>query len=195
MNYRCTSIFLLLCCLQIKAFSQDFQQSVGVSIAEMHASVSSEGTSQSLDIVLADLTYFPKINLWQNQLHSLSLGIPISVGVGLASEYSSYGKSVHWNFDLPLALDFNSGFKSTNSNRSKYGWYLGTGFGYTFTNWSFNGFAASRAYSFGPLFRGGLRFGFPSSDKTQGLSVGLYYKLGLESQGYRTIGCNILFDL
>jgi|GEM_PF-642118 len=199
--YKTLLMLRKVCCIVILIIgvnttmkAQRFMQSAGAMISVMHARGIFDGVSQSLDIVLTDLSYFPRINVSEMDNASISVGIPLSVGVGLASDYTSNGKGVYWNFDLPLVADYNIGCKSTPKNEKKFGGYVGAGFGYTYTSWSFDDKSSARANSFGPLIRGGFRFGFPSSDKGQGFTVGLYYKFGLESEHYKTIGCNLLID-
>ena len=187
-------IVILVLGLNTSVTAQQFMQSAGAMISVMHARGIYSGVSQSLDIVLTDLSYFPRLNLSEMSNASFSVGIPLSVGVGLGSDYTSDGKGVYWNFDLPLVADYNIGCKSTPKNEKKFGGYVGAGFGYTYTSWSFDGKSNSRASSYGPLVRGGFRFGFPSSDKGQGFTVGLFYKIGLEVESYKTVGCNLFID-
>jgi hypothetical protein len=174
--------------------SQEFMQSAGASVSIMHSHGSFDGVTESLDFVLTDLTYFPRINLVSDNHSSISLGLPVSVGVGFASDYTSNGKGVYWAFDLPLVADYNLGSKSTSANQEKFGGYFGAGFGYTYTNWTFSGSSTPHANSYGPLIRGGFRFGFPGSEISEGLTVGLFYKLGLEKEKYKTYGFTVLVD-
>jgi hypothetical protein len=185
---------LLFFFLQTRTIAQQFMQSAGASVSLMHTHGSFDGVTESLDFVLTDLTYFPRINLVSDNHSSISLGLPVSVGVGFASDYTSKGKGVYWAFDLPLVVDYNLGCKSTSANKEKFGGYIGTGFGYTHTNWTFNGSSSAYVDSYGPLIRGGFRFGFPASEISEGLTVGLFYKLGLEKEKYKTYGFTVLID-
>ena len=86
-------------------------QSGGAMISVMHARGIFDAVSQSLDIVLTDLSYFPRLNVSELDNASISVGIPLSVGVGLGSDYTSNGEGVYWNFDIPLVADYNIGCK------------------------------------------------------------------------------------
>jgi hypothetical protein len=194
MFLKLTSLLLLLCILHSGLRAQRFMQSAGASISIMHTHGSFDGFTQALDFVLTDLTYFPRLNISSTDHSSISIGLPVSVGVGFASDYQSNGKGVYWGFDLPLVADYNIGCKSTPENHNKFGGYFGTGFGFTYTNWNFNGSSSAQANSYGPMIRGGFRFGFPSSEISEGLTVGLFYKLGLEKEKYKTYGFSVLVD-
>lgn len=180
-------------CTYTKLSAQTFMHSVGANISVMSGTVKTESSSSSESIMLTHVSYFPRILITEGENNSLSFGLPVGAGVGLATDTYNSGSGVFWSFDVPAVIDYNIGVKSTPENDSRFGGYFGAGFGYTFVNWTYDGKSTSNANSYGPLVRAGMRFGFPSFD--QAVSVGMYYKIGMETSKFKTIGFNVLVDL
>jgi hypothetical protein len=98
---------------------------------------------------------------------------------------------IAWGFDLPVALDYNIGCKSTPDNEQTFGGYMGAGFSYMYTGWS--GGETGKVVSYGPLALTGIRFS--SSQASWSVTVGVYFKYGLEKEKYKTFGFNVIGDL
>lgn len=189
--------FLFLCCFDSNfIFSQTFIQSVGGSVSLMSATLTIYGTTSSFSILNNYITYFPKVNIKETKKSSFSLGVPLSAGIGIPSNEAGPvgGNGIYWSVDLPLAVDYNFGCKSSKANADKLGGYFGAGFGYTFCTWTDDGNPSNKGNSYGLLIRAGVRFGF-SKAKNNSLTVGLSYKPGIEKEKYKTIGLNVLVDL
>jgi hypothetical protein len=190
---------LLLCCLiSSGVFAQKFMQSAGLTISVMSSKASAGYTDVTL--ILKNVTYYPRFNVVESENTSLSAGIPLSFGFGTFS--NSYGDaSLYYGFDVPLAIDYNIGGGSTKDADGKTGGYVGAGFGYTYTSLSepsgVYGPDVYKAISYGPIARGGVRFRFafdPKSKPDFGLTLGLFYKVGIEADKFKMGGLNILFD-
>ena len=192
---------LLLCCLiGSGVFAQRFMQSAGGTISVMSSPAPTGGVYSSVTLVLKNLTYYPRFNFVENPNSSISAGIPLSVGFGTFSN-SDGDASFYYGYDLPLAIDYNIGGGSTKEADGKTGGYVGAGFGYTYTNLSepsgVYGPDEYKAISYGPIARAGIRFRFSLDNKPKpdfGITVGFFYKAGLEADKFKTGGLNILFD-
>lgn len=193
------AVILLTCLGGSAAMAQTFMHSLGASIMFGNGKSIDDGSGGSITptIGLNALTYYPRINLVESDNSSISVGIPLSLGFQ-GSVNSQTGSSIAFGYDLPLAVDYNIGHKSTLDNESGFGGYVGAGFGYTHTSVSVNsdflGSYSATANSYGPLVRAGIRFGIPLGEKEYSYTVGGFYKFGLEKDGYKTIGINILWD-
>lgn len=74
-------------------------------------------------------TYFPRLNILERDNSSVRVGVPLSLGIGIAS--ATYGDAgVVLAFDIPVVLDYNFGLRSNMDNENNFGGYLGAGFGY-----------------------------------------------------------------
>jgi hypothetical protein len=180
------------------ALAQTFMHSLGGSVMFGNGKSVSDGSGGFITptIGLNAITYYPRINISESDNSSISVGIPVSLGFE-GSANSETGSSLAFGYDLPLAVDFNMGHKSTLDNESGFGGYVGVGFGYTHTSVSVSsdfGDYSATANSYGPMIRGGIRFGIPWGEKDWSYTIGGFYKFGLESAGYKTIGINILWD-
>ena len=124
-------IFLsvILCFSLLSGFSQSFMHGVGLSVF-----VSKVKTS---DIAAyGGVTYSPRINFLETESLSLSAGIPLSVGMSGSysynsmNGYSSESNTLRFMFNAPLILNLNMGAGSTKENESRFGFFVGGGFGY-----------------------------------------------------------------
>jgi len=193
---KCSFLLLLICGLAGGARAQ-FMHSFGGSVDVMWAKIGPEGYQDNVTFVFKDLNYFPRYNIVENGNSSISLGAPLGLGFGSVSNFSNGTSSLYFAVDAPLVADYNFGWKSTTDNNSRVGGYVGGGFGYRYTSFSYSdayyGDGGFHANSYGPLIRGGVRLGMGGSD--MGLTLGLFYKVGLEKEKYKTIGINVLVDL
>ncbi len=65
-----------------------FTQSVGFSVAVMHTTIGPEGYQDNLTFIYKDITYFPRYNVVEMGNSSISIGAPIGLGFGSATNYS-----------------------------------------------------------------------------------------------------------
>lgn len=190
--------FLPLYCLNSNSiFSQTFMQSVGGSASLMSATLTIYGTTGSFSILNDYVTYFPKVNIKETKKSSFSLGLPTSAGISIPSNEAgpSRGSGIYWSLDLPLVVDYNMGCNASKKNKDKFGGYFGAGFGFTYSSWTDDGNPSNKGNSYGPLIRTGVRLRFLSKAKNNSLTIGLSYKIGMETEKYKTIGLNVLVDL
>jgi hypothetical protein len=135
-------------------------------------------------------SYYPRFTLTESDNSSISIESPLGAG-GCLLNSGSNANGIAWGIDLPLAIDYNMGCQSTPGNENRFGGYFGGGFGYMYTGWS-DGGITSKAITYGPLARTGIRFSSKNGRWTT--TVGIFGKFGLEKEKYKTFGFNVLSE-
>jgi hypothetical protein len=192
-------LFLLLLStgsLTENLYSQKVMHSYGATISVMFGDLKTPYSTSKFTLAQTNLTYFPRYNLQENENSSISIGLPVGIGFGIASNTNGDDAGMYFAYDLPLVVDYNIGCKSTSENESTFGGYFGAGFGYYKVNSSNSEYSDFKGASYGPLLRAGVRIG--SADEAwndHAFTVGVFYKKGIEKDGFKTIGFNVLFDL
>ena len=181
------------------ASAQSFMHSYGAAITAVHKPKILENgfTKQdAIDILQTSLCYFPRFNFIESDNSSVSVGAPVSIGIGIASSVYGEDAGLSFAYDLPIVLDYNIGCKSTTDNENNFGGYLGLGFGYNHFAISGSRYSNVKGNSYGPILRAGIRFKLPQeSSNDHGVSVGFFYKPGLETEKWRSYGAHVLLDL
>ncbi|MBX3253415.1 MAG: hypothetical protein KF862_04675 [Chitinophagaceae bacterium] len=84
-------------------------------------------------------TYSPRINFIENEVLSLSAGIPVSMGfsgnyyANYNSNYDPYEENtLRVMLNVPFIVNINWGAGSTKQNERRVGFFAGAGFGYHF---------------------------------------------------------------
>lgn len=112
------------------AFSQSFMHGVGLDIFVT--------TEKNGDAAAAEgFTYNPRFNFIENEDYSLSVGVPLTIGLSgsYSSSYNSYYGSTTDNTlafmaHIPVILNFNFGAGSSKDNEQRFGFFVGGGLGY-----------------------------------------------------------------
>ena len=173
--------------------SQTFMHGLGATVNVMTAKINNPSERYTATVSFTNFTYMPRLIFGEKESSSFSLGFPVSAGVGFGSDV--FGEShIYYGGELPLVFDFNKGRKSSPDNEDNFGWYIGTGFSYTLTNWTTGG-STDKLNSYGPLLRFGVRFGGGSNHPERATTVGLSFKPGLEEAKFKTIGIVVLMEL
>lgn len=167
------------------AFSQSFMHGAGITVV---GSTSGDGFSYG-----EGLTYSPRFNFIEKENLSVSVGIPLSIAVSAtaSSSYDPYygtyydNSSVGFVINAPLIVNLNMGRGSTRENRSKFGYFVGAGFGYHHGDfladkvdaggYSYVGTVSEN--TFGPAANAGVRFGVGRQHKN--IEVKLSYMKGI----------------
>lgn len=193
MNKKLSVLFISLLLISIVSKSQTFMQGLGATVNIMTAKIDNPSEKYTATVSFTNFTYMPRLIFGAKESSSLSLGFPVSAGVGIGSDV--FGEShIYYGGELPLVFDFNKGRKSSPENEDNFGWYIGTGFSYTLTNWSTGGGSADKLNSYGPLLRFGVRFGGGSNNPERATTVGLSFKPGLEETKFKTFGIAALME-
>lgn len=190
-------IFLfLITILHNNLRAQKLMHSIGATMSLLTGEVATSVNSKStLLLNQTSFCYFPRYNFIEKDNSSISVGLPIGIGIGIATNTTGNDAGISFAYDLPLVLDYNIGCKSTSENDETFGGYFGIGFGYYKVNISQSQYSDFKGATYGPLFRGGVRIGSErESWNGRGVTVGLFYKKGLESSKLSTFGFNVLLD-
>lgn len=191
----------LLCAISLSACfqslaAQSLMHSFGATVTITTDKVSSDYGSSKFSLSQTYLSYFPRYNFIENENSSISIGAPIGVGAGVARYSAVSDAGFFFAYDLPLVVDYNIGCKSSRDNEQTFGGYLGVGFGYSHMSISGSSYADFKGSSYGPIFRGGVRIGSTSALwDGHGITIGLFYKKGLEKDPFNSFGFNLYFDL
>lgn len=165
--------------------------SFGATISILTGTVTGPGSSSDLTMSQTNLTYFPRYNFIENENSSVSIGLPVGIGVGIVTSTFGDDAGISFAYDLPVVVDYNIGCRSTMENDKNFGGYLGVGFGYYKVSISQSQYSDFSGATYGPMFRGGLRF----REYEHAITVGLFFKKGLEKNKLTSFGFNVLYDL
>src|SRR5882762_4756141 len=124
------SLLVMLLFPVVLGFSQTFSHGVGVAVFVTTAKGGNAAVAEGF-------TYSPRFNFLENEDFSLSVGIPLSVGISgsYSSNYNSYSGSTTNNTlgfmaNVPLIVNFNFGAGSSPDNDSRFGFFIGGGAAY-----------------------------------------------------------------
>ena len=170
------------------AFCQTFMNGAGLTIFV--------GSSPGGKTTVGEgFTYSPRFNFLENESLSVSVGIPLSVGLTVsASSYTNnYNETVAVGFVLnaPVIINLNMGRGSTKENRQKFGYFVGAGFGYHHGDFLDSYDDTYSINAFGPAGNAGLRFGV--GRKHRNIEVRFSYMKGINANK-RTDSNGMLVD-
>jgi hypothetical protein len=165
--------------------SQSFMHGAGLTVFVV--------SPKSGDVSIGEgFTYSPRFNFLETEKLSLSVGIPLSVGVSFStSVYSnSYDDDISIGVVLnaPLIVNLNMGRGSTKDNREKFGYFIGAGFGYHHGDFIDIYDDSYSINAIGPATNAGLRFGV--GRKYKNIEVRFSYMKGINENnriGYNGI--------
>ncbi len=187
------------------AFSQTFMHGAGITLI---GSTTAQGSNS--DIGLGEgFTYFPRLNLIETEKFSVSVGIPLCVGISATTSYSynSYGygngsgSKIGFVLNAPLIINLNIGRGSTKENRKRYGYFIGAGFGYHHDNFltSSRYDPATNSYidsytsnTYGPAANAGFRIGVGKHHKN--IEIRLSYMKGINESRPNVMGLAAAFN-
>jgi hypothetical protein len=179
------------------AFSQSFMHGAGLSIFVATASGGSSAVNEGL-------TYSPRFNFIEQENLSVSVGIPFSIGVSGSynSNYSSnYGSStsntLSLMIDAPVMVNLNMGCGSSKENESRFGYFVGAGFGYHYGTYNLSQAVneddvTTKFSAYGPAGDAGVRFGVGKG--SHNIEVRLQYMKGLNDAKANIFGVGSLFN-
>lgn len=175
--------------------AQQLMHSFGATVSAIFGKVETDYSSYTFAMRQTSFCYFPRLNFIENENSSVSIGFPVAAGFGIATNTDASGAGLYFSYDLPAVLDYNIGAKSTSDNEDSFGGYFGLGFGYYKVGIK-NDYSSYNGATYGPIIRGGVRLASASDAwNGHGLTIGLFYKKGIEKQKLNTVGFNILYDL
>lgn len=191
MKFR-TAISFLLLIICNESFAQGVHHSIGANFLAIPARFKVDNDLKHVNLIFSGISYFPQYRFGKAEHRSFSLGLPMSIGVGAALGPESGQKKSFTTYELPLVLDYHMGYRSSFHNSDTVGTYVGLGFSYRYVNWTFDK-DHPQANSYGPFLRCGVHFAFKRH--IEGMSLGMFYKVGLEEQKYKAYGLDVYLDL
>jgi len=186
----------LALCLSMKTIvAQSFMHGAGFSVLV--------GTSEGGEVSVGEgLTYSPRFNFIETEGLSLSVGIPLTLGISYSTEYMSYGGyyneggSVGFIVNVPLMLNLNMGRGSSTENTSKFGYFIGAGYGYHHGDFlvdDLSGYLISESVNAtGPAANAGFRIGVGGGQKN--IEVRFSYMKGLNENRPNLFGVGCAFN-
>lgn len=195
-----SSLLLALLFPAFFGFSQTFSHGVGVAVFVTTAKGGNAAVAEGV-------TYSPRINFLEQPDFSLSVGIPLSIGISgsYSSNYNSqYGSSTDntlgFMANIPLIVNFNFGNGSSPDNDSRFGFYIGGGAGYHYGKYnvdSVDSYYGDYTYQatikgFGPAGNVGVRFGVGRG--THNVEARLTYMKSMDNSKANIFGMGALFN-
>jgi hypothetical protein len=182
---KCLFILGLFMFTAMAGYSQSFMHGAGINVFVATA----PGGKASVN---GGLSYSPRFNFIEKNNMSVSIGVPFTVGVSgsYSSDYNSqYGSSTSNTlsvmFNAPLIINLNMGAGSTKTTESRFGYFVGGGFGYHYGTYNLsdaldygdNGYTVTKLNTFGPVGNAGVRFAV--GRRTHNVEVRGQYMKGL----------------
>ena len=164
------------------SFAQSFMHGAGLNIFVATA----PGGKASVN---GGVTYSPRFNFIEQGDMSVSVGIPFTVGFSgsYSSSYNSqYGSSssntLSVMFNAPLLVNLNMGAGASKESESRFGYFVGAGFGYHYGTYNISDIlnyeeTSTKFSTMGPVGNAGVRFGVGSGSHS--IEVRLQYMKGL----------------
>jgi len=176
-------LFLIIATLSAgAAFSQSFMHGAGLNVFVATA----PGGKASVN---GGVSYSPRFNFIEQEDMSVSVGIPFTVGVSgsySANYNSQYGSSssntLSVMLNAPLMVNLNMGAGSTKETESRFGYFVGAGFGYHYGTYNISDIldyeeTSSKFSTVGPVGNAGVRFGVGRG--SHNIEVRLQYMKGI----------------
>ena len=194
------SLFVMLLFPVVFGFSQTFTHGVGVAVFVTTAKGGNAAVAEGF-------TYSPRYNFLENEDFSLSVGVPLSVGISgsYSSNYNSYSGSTTDNTlgfmaNIPLIVNFNFGAGSSPDNESRFGFFIGGGAAYHYGKYnvdSVDTYGDGYTYQatingIGPAGNVGVRFGVGRG--THNVEAKLTYMKSLDNSKANIFGIGALFN-
>jgi hypothetical protein len=191
---------LSVCVLAATAgFSQSFMHGAGLNIFVATA----PGGKAAVD---GGFTYSPRFNFIEQENMSVSVGIPFTVGVSgsYSADYNSdYGSSSSNTLSLmlnaPVIINLNMGAGSTKTTESRFGFFVGGGFGYHYGTYNISDvlnqdedYTVHKLNTFGPVGNAGIRFGV--GRRSHNVEVRFQYMRGLDDSKANIYGVGSAFN-
>ncbi|WP_212003639.1 hypothetical protein [Chitinophaga sp. HK235] len=192
-------LFLLAaaCIAGFSSYSQSFVHGAGV-VAFIQTAANSDA------FAVGGLTYSPRFNFMEQDNMSLSLGVPLSIGLG-GSYNSSYGSysgesnNLSFIFNAPLVFNANFGRGSSRDADGRFGFFVGAGYGFHYSSRNQNYYnnvsgdysASAKSSTNGPMGNAGFRIGV---GRVHNIEVKLSYMKGLSDDKPNVFSIGTLFN-
>ncbi|NIG55360.1 hypothetical protein [Chitinophaga sp. Cy-1792] len=192
--------FILLaaaCVLGYTSYGQSFMHGAG---AVVFVAKPTGGDASAV----GGLTYSPRFNFVEKDNMSVSVGVPLSLGLGGSyssdrGSYSGESNNLKFMFNVPVMFNLNIGCGATPDVESRFGFFVGAGYGYHYQSINENysdSFENSYSYSgksstTGPVGNAGIRFGV---GEDHNIEVKFSYMKGITNDKPSIMGIGALFN-
>ena len=195
---KCFFTFGIIVLCTAAGFSQSFMHGAGLNVFVATA----PGGKAAVN---GGFTYSPRFNFIEDKNMSVSVGIPFTVGVSgsYSADYNSqYGSSSSNTLSLmlnaPVIINLNMGAGSTKTTESRFGYFVGGGFGYHYGTYNISDIlnnddeTVHKLNTFGPVGNAGIRFGV--GRRTHNVEVRFQYMRGLNDSKANIYGVGSAFN-
>lgn len=166
-------------------FSQTFMHGVGITVL---------GSSSNNNYVASGFTYSPRVNFVETEKMSVAIGIPLTIGSTVSTDY--YSDNSGFVLNVPLIVSLNKGRGATKDIRQRFGYFFGAGFAYNFEDFTeaylFSPSETRTTNTVGPAANGGVRFGVGQRHKN--IEVRLSFMKGITNHRPGIFGVAGLFN-
>ena len=194
-------LILVVCvCSAAAAFSQSFMHGVGLNIVVATAPGGKAAVNEGI-------FYNPRFNFIEQDNMSVSVGVPLTLGASFSysASYNSYdGSSSNSSFsfmaNIPVMIDLNMGAGSSKETESRFGYFIGAGFGYHYGSFNLSdafdyngdGYTTHKTSSVGPAGNAGIRFAVGRG--THNVEVKFQYMKGITDVKPNIFGVGAAFN-
>ncbi|RFS20119.1 hypothetical protein DVR12_20600 [Chitinophaga silvatica] len=181
----------------LASYSQSFMHGAG---AVVFVTKPTNGEASTI----GGLTYSPRVNFVENDNMSVSVGVPLSVGLSGSyssnrGSYSGESNNLSFMFNAPVIVNLNFGCGATKDVDSRFGFFIGAGYGYHYQSVNENfsdSFENSYSYSgkastTGPVGNAGIRFGV---GEVHNIEVKFSFMKGITNDKPNIFGIGALFN-
>jgi len=187
-------------CAGHSLFAQSFMHGAGLNIMVATAPGGKAAVNEGF-------TYNPRFNFIEESNMSVSVGLPLTIGASFDynASYNSYSgsnssSSVSLMLNAPLLINLNMGAGSGKNAESRFGYFVGAGFGYHYGTFNLsdalntgNGeYTATRLNTFGPVGNAGIRFAVGNG--SHNIEVRLQYMKGIGNSQANIFGGGAAFN-
>jgi hypothetical protein len=152
------------------------------------------------------LMYNPRVTVMESESSSITVGIPLTLGISGSYNYSSYyGEESNLNYliNAPLIVNMNWGAGSSKDTKDRFGFFLGAGFGINNGSYKITEYVTENGYetyyetnksitTFGPAANAGVRFAVGNG--SHNIEVLLSYMKGINNEKPNTFGIQGVFN-
>ncbi len=192
---------LFLCVFAVSgAFCQSFMHGAGLNIIVATAPGGKAAVNEGL-------SYSPRFNFIEQEDMSVSVGVPFTLGASFSynasyNSYSGSNSSSSFSFmaNVPLIINLNMGAGSTKEAESRFGYFVGGGFGYHYGNFNISdaldmsgeGYVEHKTSTIGPVGNAGIRFAVGSG--SHNVEVRFQYMKGINDVKPNIFGAGAAFN-
>ncbi|MBC6490121.1 hypothetical protein ACFSQD_07320 [Flavihumibacter stibioxidans] len=152
------------------------------------------------------LLYSPRLTVMETETSSITVGIPLTLGLAGSYSYDNYyGESsdIQYLVNAPLMVNLNIGAGSSPITEDRFGFFIGGGFGINYGNYLVDdviivdGFeyydqVSKNVTTYGPAANAGVRIGV--GRQTKNIEILLSYMKGINETKPNTFGLACLFN-